>query len=383
MSLPERRLLLRTVNRQQNRTRPQNPRTLQDVSIVPPYNLTTNGATFLQFDSGEDDDSRMLIFYSDRALEVLCGSEVVQSDGTFKTPPRLFYQLYTFHANFFGHTFPLIYVLAANKTTATYKRILEHLQQAASNAGLTFAPTHFIVDFEIAFMNAIRVVLPATQVHGCLFHLTQAFWRYAVTNCGLRAAFSEDENVKNAIQMLFALPFLPLEDLEETFDLLYNDIPDSVISLWEYIEATYVRGRPARGRRRAISPRFAPSTWNVYSLVRNRMHRTTNIAESWHSKFQKMIQVHHSSVWKFIEFLKIDQRDTEVLMTQLAGGHSNIKHPVKRKHKQNQEHLERIVDNYDEYKSNGNYALYLRAVSYTLKRNYEAVEVVEEEVEEE
>lgn len=91
--------------------------------------------------------------------------------------------------------------------------------------------------------------------------------------------------------------------------------------------------------------------------------------------------VYHSSFWKFLEHLKKDQRDNEVMMLQLAGGHTKIKHPVRRIYKVNQVRIEVIVVNYAEYKENVYIPRCLRSISYRLRRNY-VPEIEAEDVDE-
>ena len=76
-----------------------------------------------------------------------------------------------------------------------------------------------------------------------------------------------------------ALPFIPLQDVQEVWELLYDNMQEEIIELASYVETTYVTGRPARGRRRAVPPRFAPETWNVYELVINGRQRTSSFRD--------------------------------------------------------------------------------------------------------
>ena len=86
--------------------------------------------------------------------------------------------------------------------------------------------------------------------------------------------------------MMLALPFVPLADV---FDEVHNAIEETVLPLWEYVEATYVRGRRSRGRRRASPPLFPPEIWNAYESCLNGFIRTNNFVEAWNSKFAKVI----------------------------------------------------------------------------------------------
>ena len=91
------------------------------------------------------------------------------SDGTFSTAPKLFDQLYTFHAEFQGHMLPLVYSLLPNRTEDTYVRTLQYIQETCHDLGFHFAPRTFQMDFERSAHNAVheieRMLLPLYAVH--------------------------------------------------------------------------------------------------------------------------------------------------------------------------------------------------------------------------
>lgn len=58
-------------------------------------------------------------------MEQLCGRKMILCEGTFKTVPRMFYQLYTIRGVVHGFTFPLIYVLGSRKDKDFYQRMLD------------------------------------------------------------------------------------------------------------------------------------------------------------------------------------------------------------------------------------------------------------------
>lgn len=72
--------------------------------------------------------------------------------------------------------------------------------------------------------------------------------------------------------------------------------------LIDYVEKTHAHGR--RGR----SP---PETCNVYTSVLNIGHRMNNTVDGWQSKFQELMAVHHSLIWKFIDILKHKQQSNQ------------------------------------------------------------------------
>lgn len=324
------------------------------------------------------------MFYTIQALQYLINSSDIWIDGTFKTCPKLFHQLYVIHGTVLGHVFPLIYCLTTRRTEATYRTILQHLVDHAREIGFTLNPARVHCDFELAAINAVEHVLPNATIAGCLFHLAQTIHRYGVNHCGLKRAYRENEQVREAMNCLFALPFMPLPMLNDVFDDLFADIENSehaneLIELYTYMENTFIRGTPARGRRRATQPRFRPQLWNHYQPTRDRSARTNNYAEAWNAKFAKLIVTHHSNLWKFIENLKKDQRDNDQLITQLLGGHQQIRHPIRRSYLTNHQRIEAIVDNLDYYVERGEMKMYLLAIAYRLKRPTEDEETEDDQ----
>ncbi len=72
------------------------------------------------FDSGLDDDERILVFSTDECIQLLRDSNNWFADGTFKTTPLLFYQLYTIHVYTHERMIAAVYALLPNKKQATY-----------------------------------------------------------------------------------------------------------------------------------------------------------------------------------------------------------------------------------------------------------------------
>ena len=113
------------------------PTNLRDL-ILPEY-LTTldDGTNFLLHDSlNEVAGSRIIIFSTQKNLELLARCKKIMSDGTFSTAPtRHFNQLYTIHGEVMETSldekpavFPLVYALLQNKTQDLYTRLLTTLK---------------------------------------------------------------------------------------------------------------------------------------------------------------------------------------------------------------------------------------------------------------
>ena len=125
---------------------------------------------------------------------------MVFSDVTFSTSPKLFDQLYTFHAE----------SLLPNRTEDTYVRTLQYIQETCHDLGFHFAPRTFQLDFERSAHNAVRTVLPTTRLRGCFFHYTQCIWR-RTQKVGLASEYTENYGVQKVVRRASALPMLPLD----------------------------------------------------------------------------------------------------------------------------------------------------------------------------
>ncbi|RGB21452.1 hypothetical protein C1646_634599, partial [Rhizophagus diaphanus] len=86
---------------------------------------TLNGSNFLIKDSTLDHNNRILIFTTVANLKQLELSSFWIMDGTFKTVPTIFKQLYTIHGSIGGNEnsqiMPLVYALMTSKSGKCYK----------------------------------------------------------------------------------------------------------------------------------------------------------------------------------------------------------------------------------------------------------------------
>ena len=96
VKLPAIRNIRRCVrrHRQDAGNPPPVPRTCADIVIPDEYQITTSGERFLMYDSGAGDEDRILIFGTERNLQILETSQNWFCDGTFKVVPGQFYQLF-------------------------------------------------------------------------------------------------------------------------------------------------------------------------------------------------------------------------------------------------------------------------------------------------
>lgn len=99
-SLPKSSELRRIVNRQRhNPEMPKNPKTLSELNLTAEFCRTLRGENFLLYDSGPDENKRIVMFGTNANLNFLVDCTELYMDGTFSITPPLFNQLYTIHGN--------------------------------------------------------------------------------------------------------------------------------------------------------------------------------------------------------------------------------------------------------------------------------------------
>jgi len=341
------------------------------------------GETFLLYDNGpanedsdvesaeeEEDSGRVLVFSTRRNIELLCNSSTWFLDGTFKTVPGIFAQIFTILGirkrnidQGEGVPLPLVYALLSRKTTEQYEIVLSAVKNAVRDFNVqACVPTKLMCDFELAIINACKKVYSGVPPSACFFHLGQSVYGRVQTE-GLQVQYSDpdDRTIKDFIHAMLTLVFVPKCDVLRTFDQLKATCPAPALPVMQYFERTYVRGRPGRGRRPAIAPRYHPDLWNHFESARNKSHRTNNASVGWHNRFRIVLGKHHPDLYSALgEFQKV-QGYIEVCIAELALG-KRVKVAPKRKWVELQERIQGIAEQYDTYKANNDIINYLHTL---------------------
>jgi len=156
------------------------------------------------YDSGEQDTNRILAIGDKELLQGL-SKDTIFGDGTFDKVPKMFYQLYTWHAKIGNSYPPCIYFLLLNKTKETYFRMFGILKLLVPN----MAPEKILVDFEKACIKTARLAFSLAEVKFCYFPLCQRLVR-KVGSLGLKTEFDCNPEFKLQVKSLTALKFVPI-----------------------------------------------------------------------------------------------------------------------------------------------------------------------------
>ena len=279
--------------RRRRQNLPPLPESIQDIAFEGEWTTTLSGETFLLHK-----DDKSLIFTTEQNLRLLSQSTTVFMDGTFKSCPRLFSQLYSIHGSYRDHVIPLVYCLLCEKSRATYHAVFNKIRDRMAELDLTFSPATFITDFESAIIPALQHNFPASTHQGCYFHFTQAIWRQVQTT-GLQQAYDSDERVYSSVRGLITLAFLPLITIRPAFQELENEpiVEENhlLAALFTYFKQTWLGQFPLK-------------LWNIYHAA----NRTNNRVEGWHSKLNRYVKKSHPNIYELLTELKKEQASTEL-----------------------------------------------------------------------
>ncbi|CAB4420785.1 unnamed protein product [Rhizophagus irregularis] len=203
-------------------------------------------------------------------------------DGTFRTVPTLFHQMYTVHALVGGESnsrvLPMVYILMTSRSKVIYERIFQELTDLAEEAGQMLAPPMIITDFEQAAINAAQVEFPGSVHKGCFFHLCQSFWR-KIQSLGLASEYGNSEEFSIKLRHMTALAFLPSSEIPHAFDQIKSLMPPNASQIVQYFEETYVN-----------------ELWSVHELIENGYPRTQNMVEGWHQRSSGQTELQIESI---------------------------------------------------------------------------------------
>ena len=115
-----------------------------------------------------------LIFASSIMLSVLDHDcTYVFADGTFKTAPRPFTQVFNILVSYKGVVLPIFHILMTGKPYGLYQKVFNRLADLCPN----FRPVFINTDFEGALFKAIKKTFPKALTTGCSFHYCRAILR--------------------------------------------------------------------------------------------------------------------------------------------------------------------------------------------------------------
>ncbi|CAG8573554.1 10071_t:CDS:2, partial [Gigaspora margarita] len=228
--MPNNEALHKQISHIRLRNLPSQPQTLQEIDIPIQLQTTIRGERFLAREININNE-KIMIFCTSNNLLYLEEANFWLMDGTFKTVPTLFRQLYTIHAPVRGknnfQVFPLVYILMTNQLEESYKFAFQELLDLSEKADYNLSPPVIITDFEQLVINAVRFRFPN------FIHKAE----------GLAIEYGSNEAFSFKLRHLAALAFLPPLEIPAAFNTIKPTMPSNTTEIINYFENIYVYGR--------------------------------------------------------------------------------------------------------------------------------------------
>jgi hypothetical protein len=201
-------------------------------------------------------DEHIQVYASDVDIEWLSRCPNWFADGTFKTVPKEFDQLYSIHGNDGQTTKPCVFALMRGRSETAYRHLLNTLHVLFPQ----LSPQHVTLDFEIATISAFRHIFLSIVVSGCSFHFNQSIWR-AIQRNSLAAQYRSEPLLRAQVARIFAMPYVPTEFVFQAFVAFKENADARLVEVIKYFEHMYLGVHHVR---RNSEPVYSHEFWNLY-----------------------------------------------------------------------------------------------------------------------
>ena len=364
-NLPSRDALRQKAKRARRGELPSEPTSLEDFELPDEYSKTISGHQFSSLIEHEED--RIIIFTTSENIRHLSEAQYWIMDGTFKTAPIIFKQLYTIHAPVGSSNrkiLLLFYALMTAKSQELYKRMFEELHEMANQHNIYLEPEFVLTDFELASINAVTEEFVGVQNKGCFFHLGQTIYR-KIRDHKLTSKYGTDENFSMKIRQIQALAFLSHLEIPAAWKELKRQIPNEAEAVVKWFEEYYVLGRIQRtlrnGNERRLTPTYPPLLWSVFENQEFGFPRTQNKVEAWHRRWETLVGRPHVGLFSIIVEIQKEQDTVEGEIERIICGH-----PSQKRRNEDDEREERL-QNVVQDRANRTIPEFLRGIAHNLK----------------
>lgn len=284
--------------------------------VVPECLRTVNGERFLRYENCatanvNNSVGRMVIFCTDRNVDLLRNSEHLFFDGTFdhvNVKKHLFQQLWIVHARVDGQVMPLAFVYMTRKTTAAYTFALNIIF-----GGRTVKAKYATMDFDRAQMRAISQLFPTLVIKGCYFHLTQCVFRRARLLGLAKLLKNDDFNI--LIRMMPAMSNAEKSGIAELFDGYVNMVTSesgfasaALAKLLVYFRKNFV-GFYDHNFQCVQKPTYPLSMWVYGAMYYKHCHPRTNCdVEALHSVLNNERRSKYTTLYDAMTQIKQQQK---------------------------------------------------------------------------
>lgn len=240
----------------------------------------------------ENKDLRLIIFCNDNMKTEIKNISHFFADGTFKSCPKGFHQLYTIHGyDDKTHIItPIFYALLPNKKTVTYKLLLKLIKKQISD----FQPAKITLDFEVAAINAFQQTFPEIIFKGCYYHFNRCLWKKA------KSLKITTRVLKRHVSRCIGIARLPQSDIDEGYK--------------------YVIGRSPKDTKIKKFNKYFQNQWFKKEdfgncSCANEIIRTNNNIEGWHRKINGFVGRTHPTLAHLLDVLDSEKSSYDLKKT--------------------------------------------------------------------
>ncbi|XP_063393612.1 uncharacterized protein LOC134678836 [Cydia fagiglandana] len=234
-----------------------------------------------------DSDKRIIIFCTSEARNIIQNIDEYFGDGTFKSCPRPFVQLFTLHGdigsgNATTNVVPLIYALLTDKKKDTYVKMINMIKSALP----AWQVKKYHCDYEAAAINAFLEGFPNVDIKGCYMHYSKNIWKTAK-----QLGHNKSKPEKRIVGMCAVLPLLPAEYVTEAWQHIKNELVAcnflKMDKFIKYVNRVWLNKRIKK-----------------FISVFGQRHRTNNVAESFHGVLNKMVNKNTVNLLRLLNALR-------------------------------------------------------------------------------
>ena len=305
-------------NRARSKVFPANPNSHEeiDLSLV---NLSHLQLGHCAHPDPEVKNKDVFLYGTPLTAEAFAKAEFKSGDGTFKTCPKMFYQVFILMALYGGVYVPCLFGLLPDKSEDSYLRFFGMLwaYNDKNNLPNNFENEFFMCDFEQLIRSSILLYYPSLNVLGCYFHFSQLVWR-RVQKKGFQTIYEKNDKFNAVIRRMSALPFAPKNDLDAAFEIFEkrteslddDELEKFCKDMIKYLNDTWRHGE------------FAIQDWNLSDLNLMIVPATNNGQEGSNRRFGEDFGT-HPNFWSFIltmndEFERVEGDIKSILFGMLT-----------------------------------------------------------------
>ncbi|KAI1715334.1 MULE transposase domain-containing protein [Ditylenchus destructor] len=285
-----------------------------DGLIIPDLYYTHKNEVIVKFEGYDPvENNRYIILSTEQLLNKLRDYPQWGADGTFFDVVRgLFRQLWIIFARIGTAFVPCAFCFMSRTTQNAYHFVLTQIRKMRPTA----VPSSIATDFELAEMNAFQLLYPAIQYKACFFHFTKNLFK-RVVGAGLQERYNYEHGFAHQVKMIFALPFVPVTDLDRAFDTLYNITDGALEGILKSVERTYYG--QIEDEIRSI-PRYPPEKWNLFERVKNSEPRSSNGIEAYNNQLVRKAVEARPNIWHWIRIIKEEMALAEQKIDEFEAG---------------------------------------------------------------